>query len=415
MVGLKQSILSAALEEGSDKHQLPANAMLPEHGGMLITRGLQEWACLLPQDLSFTSAARMLAWQTQQEAVLCASTLRNLVREHGQIIRKAEVAEAKALLKQAKRSKTLLPAPRLIPPSHPPRRRAGWPAELNAAVEEALHAGSASAPEGVRPTDWERVLFARRQEASLSIHALRLLGPGIAEGEVLVTADEVLTRGAKKHSFNERRTACIHTSAGVRFLSGTGAPFLLVLSAFTLMCAGQERAVQVIADGARWIRGWFVEFSQLHDKCSLLLDWFHLEKRCTELCSMICRGIKARDLFLKPLLKKLWHGEVDAALLQAEAYRDEAKNLERLDMLLAYLRDRRPYLADYGSRRNSCEYVGSGHVEKANDRIVAQRQKGTGMHWSEETSDGLAALKTLLLNGGWDRYWADGEVLPLAA
>ena len=51
----------------------------------------------------------------------------------------------------------------------------------------------------------------------------------------------------------------------------------------------------------------------------------------------------------------------------------------------------------------------------ANDLIVAQRQKGTGMHWSEQTSDGLAALKTLMLNGGWDRYWADEEVLPLAA
>ncbi len=31
---------------------------------------------------------------------------------------------------------------------------------------------------------------------------------------------------------------------------------------------------------------------------------------------------------------------------------------------------------------------------------------------SEANSDGLAASRTLLLNGGWDRYWADGKVLP---
>jgi hypothetical protein len=357
-VALSRSILSATSEEGSDKHQIPANAMLPEHGGMLITRGLQ----LLPQDLSFTSAARLLAWQTQQAEVLSASTLRHLVREQGQILRKAQVAEAKTLLKQVKRSQTPLPPPRLIPLSHAPRRRAGWPVELNAAVEEALNTGCGSPPKGVSQPDWDRVLLARRNEATLSVNLLRFLGPGIPEGEVLVTADEVLTRAPEKHHFNELRTACIKTAEGARFLSGTGARFLLVLTVFTLMCAGQNRSVRVIADGARWIRGWFVALSHFVRQGSLLLDWFHLVKRCTELSSMICRGIKARDLFLKPLLKKLWHGEVDAALAHAVGYRDEAKNLQRLDMLLAYLRDRRPYLTDYRSRRNSCEYIGSGHV-----------------------------------------------------
>src|SRR5258708_35745499 len=109
--------------------------MLPEHGGMLITRGFQEWACLLPLDLSFDSAARLLAWQTQQEGVLAPSTLRNLVREHGQIVRKAEVAEAKALIKQTKQGGSPTLAPKLIRRSHAPRRRPGWPVELNTAVE----------------------------------------------------------------------------------------------------------------------------------------------------------------------------------------------------------------------------------------------------------------------------------------
>jgi hypothetical protein len=36
------------------------------------------------------------------------------------------------------------------------------------------------------------------------------------------------------------------------------------------------------------------------------------------------------------------------------------------------------------------------------------------MHWSEQTSDALAALRTLMLNGGWDLYWQKHRVLPLA-
>jgi hypothetical protein len=58
---------------------------------------------------------------------------------------------------------------------------------------------------------------------------------------------------------------------------------------------------------------------------------------------------------------------------------------------------------------------GSAHVEKANDLIVARRQKNRGMQWSVATSDALAALRTLMLNGGWDRYWQQREVLPVAS
>ena len=54
-------------------------------------------------------------------------------------------------------------------------------------------------------------------------------------------------------------------------------------------------------------------------------------------------------------------------------------------------------------------------MEKANDLIVARRQKGQGMRWQETTSDALAALRTLMLNGGWDRYWQHHQVLPLVA
>jgi len=36
---------------------------------------------------------------------------------------------------------------------------------------------------------------------------------------------------------------------------------------------------------------------------------------------------------------------------------------------------------------------------------VARRQKKQGMHWSEETSVALMRLRTLRLNGDWDRYW----------
>lgn len=78
-------------------HALPGNAVLPRHHGIIITRGLQEWACLLPQELPFASVARLLGWQTHETQVLGETTLRSLVRRHGQVIRQTEQTEVARL------------------------------------------------------------------------------------------------------------------------------------------------------------------------------------------------------------------------------------------------------------------------------------------------------------------------------
>lgn len=388
---------------------MPGNSVLPAHQGMLITRGLQELACLLPQDLSFDTVARLLGWQTQEQPILSATTVRSLVRTHGQIIRQAEQAEVAALLKRDDLANLI---PRLVPP-HQPRRRAGWPADLNAAVDAALIARATRPPPGVSTADWERVLAVRRAEHTRALDDLRRLGPEVPPDQVLVTTDEVLTRKPARRRFNELRTARVVTTQGTRYLSGAGDSFLVLLLVMVVVCAGQQRAVLLIADGARWIRNWFAALRALWASSTMILDWFHLRKRCAELGSMICHGRKAKAALLGPLYRHLWQGEVDAAIALLEAYRPQARNGERLEELIQYLRERRPYIPNYRQRRRECHYIGSGHAEKANDLIVAQRQKGSGMHWSMETSDALAALRTLMLNGGWDRYWRHRQVLPL--
>lgn len=50
--------------EELETHEMPGNAVLPAHNGMVITRNSQEWACLLPLDLPFAIVEWLLAWQT---------------------------------------------------------------------------------------------------------------------------------------------------------------------------------------------------------------------------------------------------------------------------------------------------------------------------------------------------------------
>ncbi len=409
--GLLHLARQVCADPQTQSHTLPGNAVLPPHGGMIITRGLQEWCCLLPQDLSFEPVARLLGWQTYEESVLCAMTIRSLVRTHGQIIRQAEQAEVATLL-QRDDLETLRPQ---LAPLTAPRRRAGWPTELSTAVDLALAAGAERPPQGIRQADWERVLDARRQEATLTLEELRHLGPVLEPAQVLLTIDAVLTRTPQAHAFGEIRTARIMTAEGTRCLSGTGDAFLQTLRVLTLLSVGPGRSLLLLADGARWIRAFWRTLITPVPTTLMILDWWHLRQKCAELGSRICRGHLAKERFLLQVQRRLWRGDVDGACAYVEAYRPQARNTEKLEELLAYLRARREFLPNYRQRYTSRQYIGSGHTEKLNDLLVARRQKGAGRHWSQETSDALAALRTLLLNGGWDRYWQQRQVLPLLA
>jgi len=409
--GLLHLRRQVCVDPRTQKHTLPGNAVLPPHGGMIITRGLQEWCCLLPQELSFEPVARLLGWQTHEERVLCAATIRSLVRTHGQIIRQAEQAEVAAL---AQRDDLATLRPQLAPVTAP-RRRAGWPKELSAAVDLALAAGAERPPQGIRQADWERVLDARRQEAVLTLEELRHLGPVLEPAQVLLTIDAVLTRTQQAHQFGEIRTARITTVEGTRCLSGTGEAFLQTLRVLTLLSVGPGCSLLLLADGARWIRAFFRTLVVPLPTTLMILDWWHLRQKCAELGSRICHGHLAKERFLLQLQRRLWRGDVDGACAYLEAYRPQARNTEKLEELLAYLRARQEFLPNYRQRYTTRRYIGSGHTEKLNDQLVARRQKGAGRHWSQETSDALAALRTLLLNGGWTRYWEHHQVLPLLA
>jgi hypothetical protein len=87
-----------------------------------------------------------------EDQVLSDTTIRILVRTHGQLIRQAEQAEVAALLQQP----DLATMDLQLVPHDQPQRRASWPKELNGAVELALAAEQPQPPEGVRWADWER-------------------------------------------------------------------------------------------------------------------------------------------------------------------------------------------------------------------------------------------------------------------
>jgi hypothetical protein len=393
-----------------DYHVMPGNAVLPEHHGTIITRSLQEWACLLPLDLPFATVERLLRWETQCPEMICGSEVRRLVCAHGKAIRESEAAEARSLLE----SKDLSHAQARLVPNTDRRCPAAWPKELTEAVSLALERGEGQPPEGVRVCDWERVLAAREKER-LSVAQLRRLGPEVKPDQIVASTDDVLVRRPEKGRALSIRTARIADSEGFRYLSGMGESVLNQLYILFVLCGGHKKRVTLLGDGARWIRNFFAERLKEFPAKELILDWYHLGHKCYELASMICKGRKARACLMGRLIPCLWRGNLDDAIAHLEACRPECRNEGKLNELIGYLEARAPSIPNYKERRANRFYISSAHAEKANDLIVARRQKHKAMHWSESTADGLAALKPLVLNRAWGLYWRDRKTLPLAA
>jgi len=412
-LGIMQLPRQVCYCETCNQHFMPLNDWLPEHEGMITTRGLQEWACLLPQELPFSTAQRLLGWVAKEPAVLSETQLRTLVREHGGEIRQAEAAEASELSASEDLPEKI---PNLLP-LDTPRRHPSWPGELDDAVEQALSEESATPPEGVSQNDWDRVIVYQKQaKDEVEVSDLSSLGPKVADNQVISSVDGIQVRRPEKRRFHELRTAKVVTSKGYRYVSGTDASFLGYLLLLIRLCLPEGGFLTLLADGAHWIRDFYIECLHYIENTELILDWYHLaKKKCKELCCMIARGREAKDELLNSLKLKLWYGKVADAISLLEAYRPQARNDKKLDELIGYLRKHQEEIPDYNERRVHCQFNGSAHVEKANDLLVARRQKHKGMHWSLETSDSLCALKTLMMNHGWELYWQKRKVLPLAA
>lgn len=131
----------------------------------------------------------------------------------------------------------------------------------------------------------------------------------------------------------------------------------------------------------------------------LILDWYHLEKKCKELLSRALTGREVRNATLQPLCHLLWHGLTDRAMtLVQQLEAEKVKNEEAQHELIAYLARCKPYIPCYAVRKPLGLPNGSSIGEKMNDLVVSDRQKHQGMSWSSEGSVALAALTALIRN-----------------
>jgi len=192
--------------------------------------------------------------------------------------------------------------------------------------------------------------------------------------------------------------------------SGFGSVLRLVL-AFLLHNELLKYNLIFFVDGQRTLYeaigkafGWFKPLK-------IILDWYHLEKRCKEQLSLALKGKEIRNKVLEQLLSFLWHGCVDKAIASLQKVDPgDIKDCKSLEDLISYLKRNRPYIPCYSVRKSLGLCNSSNRGEKANDLIVSERQKHNGMSWSRFGSIALATI-TALVHNGEHKHWLQTQTL----
>lgn len=166
-----------------------------------------------------------------------------------------------------------------------------------------------------------------------------------------------------------------------------------------------------LTDGARNIRENIEKYFGFR-RYTIILDWFHLKKKCIEYLCMILQGKKTeKDLIKQEFVAVLWTGRFDRIINFVNSInKDKVKNTKMLADLKGYLNRKSPCLACYALRHKLGLRISSNRVEKANDIVVATRQKHNGMSWSKDGSGALAAITVAKINGELDNWITKGEV-----
>ena len=190
------------------------------------------------------------------------------------------------------------------------------------------------------------------------------------------------------------------------FNTSTVSQMMTIVLAFLLSneLLSKPGSLVFFTDGARDLRRaiqdifYFIPFK-------IILDWFHLEKKCKDLLSMAISGKQIKNQILTEVLAWLWLGKVERAVkVLTDLKEDAIKNATQRDNLINYLSRNQDCIPCYALRKKLGLRVSSNPVEKANDVLVSNRQKHNGMSWSPDGSTSLATLTALRRNsedGNW--------------
>jgi hypothetical protein len=173
----------------------------------------------------------------------------------------------------------------------------------------------------------------------------------------------------------------------------------------------KPRNTVVIGDGAHWI--WEMAQSQFPGSIEIL-DFFHLSEYVWAVAKAAYPKSEQKQKdwvrIQQQLLKK---SQWQTVIQNSHQLKSNKKNLiEAITDLERYLTNNKSRI-DYHSYLKAGLMIGSGVVESSNRRVVTQRLKQAGMHWSKTGAEGVMALRAAYLSNSnrWTSFWSQRSTI----
>jgi hypothetical protein len=169
--------------------------------------------------------------------------------------------------------------------------------------------------------------------------------------------------------------------------------------AFLLLNNELKNYLLFFVDGEKSLHNAIVNAFSWFKHYGILLDWYHLSEKCKMELSLALKKRDFRNDILEKVEKQLWIGKIDRAIEILKCIdKDNIKSESNIERLIGYFERNRNYIPCYAIRKSLGLRNSSNKAEKANDILVASRQKHNGMSWSKDGSLALATISTLYKN-----------------
>jgi hypothetical protein len=237
----------------------------------------------------------------------------------------------------------------------------------------------------------KQIAFFNASGSDITIKEVDIYAPN--EPEVLYLCDDVCVKEQKaqrdgvvkeKKTFCNTRISMLQKTDGSyqTIVAGLGIDNITYNKAILWENYGEKQLpIVAISDGATNLKN---DLKSIFGVDIVhILDWYHLNKKVHQTLSMISHK-EDKLIHSTDILNYLWQGKTVEAI--AYLQKIKAKNESSKEMLITYLTKNENTIIDYKKRQENGKIIGSGRTEKANDTLVAKRQKYNGMAWTKTGS-----------------------------
>jgi hypothetical protein len=199
-----------------------------------------------------------------------------------------------------------------------------------------------------------------------------------------------------------KRTDGKHIITEKEYVSYLGSPDnfkKMLMKAAINVGYGTIENVVFIGDGAQWL--WNM-CDELFPEAVQILDFYHLSENIHNYAEYLYPDDEIqRKQWAKNALEEIKAGNIDTIINQLPDEVPDCNNGQQVPNLKTYLTNNKNRV-NYNEYKKQGYIIGSGSVESAHGKVIQQRLKQPGMHWSPKGCQSIASLRTKYCSNQWD-------------